>query len=64
MTTQMPAQATLPSQTFNYHRWRKQSIPGQKQIHSLSFHESSTSKDNNRKKKYKDGNHALEKGRK
>jgi hypothetical protein len=30
----------------------------------LSFHESTTSKDNNRKKKYKDGNHALEKAKK
>ena len=25
--TQMPAQATIPSQTFNYHTWRNQSIP-------------------------------------
>jgi hypothetical protein len=25
--TQTPAQATIPSQTFNYHRWRNQSIP-------------------------------------
>ena len=25
--TQMPAQATIPSQTLNYHRWRNQSIP-------------------------------------
>ena len=25
--TQMPAQATIPSQTLNYHRWRTQSIP-------------------------------------
>jgi hypothetical protein len=41
-----------------------------KPIHILSFHESSPSKDNNRKKKerkkrkYKDGNHLLEKARK
>jgi hypothetical protein len=27
--TQMPAQATIPSQTLNYHRWRNQSIPRQ-----------------------------------
>jgi hypothetical protein len=46
----MPAQATIPSQTFNYHRWRNQSIPRQNQIHTISFHESSPSKDNNRKK--------------
>ena len=63
--TQMPAQATIPGQTLNNHRWRNQSIPRQNQIHTLSFHESSPSKDNNRKKnQYKDGNHALEKARK
>jgi hypothetical protein len=45
----MPAQATIPSQTFSYHRWRNQSIPQQNQIHTLSFHESSPSKDNKRK---------------
>ena len=61
--TQMPTQATIPSQTFNYHRWRNQSIPWQNQIHTLSFHKSSPSKDNNRKKQYKDRNHALEKAR-
>jgi hypothetical protein len=47
----MPAQATIPSQTFNYHRLRHQSITGQKQIHTLFLHESSPSKDNNRIKK-------------
>ena len=42
-----------------------QSIPQQNQFHTLSFHESSPSKDNNRKKKqYKDGNYTLEKARK
>jgi hypothetical protein len=25
--TQMPAQATIPSTTLNYHRWRNQDIP-------------------------------------
>ena len=49
MRTQMPAQATIPSQTLNYHR--NQSIPRQNQIHTLSLHESSPSKDNNRKTK-------------
>ena len=48
--TQIPTQATIPSKTLNYHRWRNQSIPQQNQINTLSFHESSTSKDNNRKK--------------
>lgn len=45
----MPAQATIAGQTLNYHRWRNQSIPRQNQIHALSLHESSPSKDNNRK---------------
>ena len=45
----MPAQATIPGQTLNYRRWRNQSIPRQNQIHTLSFHESSPSKDSNRK---------------
>ena len=45
----MPAQATIPSQTLNYHRWRNQSIPGQNQIHKLSVHKSSPSKDNDSK---------------
>jgi hypothetical protein len=69
----MTAKATIPSQTLNYHRCRKQSIPRQNQIHTLSFHESNPSKDNNRKnkqktkkqkqkqKQYKDRNHALKK---
>jgi hypothetical protein len=38
-----------------------------KQIHTISFHESTPSKDNNRKKinkQYKDRNYALEKARK
>jgi hypothetical protein len=48
--TQMPAQATIPSQTFNYYRWRNQSIPRPNHIHTLSFHESCPLKDNNRKK--------------
>jgi hypothetical protein len=34
------------------------------QIPTLSFQESSTLRDNKRKKKYKEGKHALEKARK
>ena len=34
-----------PSKTLNYYRWRNQSIPWQNQIHTISFHESSPSKD-------------------
>jgi hypothetical protein len=47
----MLAQATIPSQTFNYHRWRNQRIPKRNQIHTLTFQESRPSKDNNRKKR-------------
>jgi hypothetical protein len=45
----MPAQAAIPSQTLNYHRWGEQSITRENEIHKLSFQESSPSKDNNRK---------------
>jgi hypothetical protein len=39
-------QATISSNTLNYHRWRSQYIPGQNQIYTVSFHKSSPSKDN------------------
>ena len=42
----MPAEATIPNKTFNYHRRRNLSIPWQNQIHTISFQESSPSKDN------------------
>jgi hypothetical protein len=42
----MPAQATVANKTLNYHRWTNQSIPGQNQIHSISFQKSGPSKDN------------------
>ena len=42
----MPAQATIPSKTLNYHKERKQSIESQNQIYIISFHISSTPKDN------------------
>jgi hypothetical protein len=44
--TQMPAQATIPSKTLNYHKWKNQDIPRQKQIYKISFHKSSPTKDN------------------
>ena len=47
----MPTQATIPSQTFNDLRWRNKIIPQENQIHTLSFHESCPSNDNNIKKK-------------
>jgi hypothetical protein len=42
----MTAQATIPSQTLNNHRWKNQSIQRQNQIHTISFNESSPSKYN------------------
>jgi hypothetical protein len=42
---QMPAQATIPSKTLNYHRWRNQDIPSQNQIDRVSFYKSSPTKD-------------------
>jgi hypothetical protein len=42
----MPAQAIVPRKTLNYHRWRNQDIPGQKQIHTISFYKSSPRKYN------------------
>jgi hypothetical protein len=44
-------QPRLPRHTLNYHRWRNQNISQQNQIHTLSFHKSSPSKDKNRKTK-------------
>jgi hypothetical protein len=57
----MPAQATVPSQTFNYLRWRNKSIPRQNQTHALSLHESSlqriiTGKNNNNNNNNKKAN--------
>jgi hypothetical protein len=59
----MPAQATIPSKTLNYHRWRNQSIPLQNQIHTISFHESSPSKANKGKTSTQGGKLHLEKAR-
>jgi hypothetical protein len=42
----MPAQATIPNKTLNYHTQRKEGVPGQNHIYKLSFHNSSPSKDN------------------
>jgi hypothetical protein len=44
--TQLPAQATIPSKTLKYHSWRNQGMSLQNQIHTMSFHKSSPSKDN------------------
>jgi hypothetical protein len=35
-----------PSKILNYHRWRKQDIPCQKQIYKIFLHKSSPKKDN------------------
>jgi hypothetical protein len=45
----MLAQATITSKTFNQHRWRKQNIPGQNQIQTVSIGKSSLTEDPGRK---------------
>ena len=35
----MSTQATIPSKTLNKHRWRKQNIPGQNQIQTVSIYQ-------------------------
>jgi hypothetical protein len=60
----MPAQATIPGQTLNYHRWRKQSIPQQTKFTYYLSTNPALQRIITEKKKYKDGNHALEKARK
>ena len=46
----MLAQATIPSKTLNQHRWRKQNIPGQNQIQTVSIYQPSLTEDPGRKK--------------
>jgi hypothetical protein len=41
----MPTQTTIPNKTLNYHKWRNQDIPRQKQIYTISFYKSSPTKD-------------------
>jgi hypothetical protein len=38
----MPAQATIPSKTLNQLTWRKQNIPGQYQIQTISIYQSNS----------------------
>jgi hypothetical protein len=45
----MPTQPTILCKTFNHHRWRNQNIPGQKQIHTISIYQSSTTENSRRK---------------
>jgi hypothetical protein len=47
--TQMPAQATIPRKILNQHRWRKQNIPGQNQIQTVSIYQLSLTEDPGRK---------------
>jgi hypothetical protein len=56
----MPAQATIPSKTLNYHRWRNQDIPWQNQIYTISSHKSRII---DGKLQHKEGNCTLEKAR-
>ena len=45
----MAAQATIPSKTLNQHRWRKQNIPEQNQIQTLSIYQPSLTEYSGRK---------------
>jgi hypothetical protein len=47
--TQIPTQATIPSKTLNQHRWRKQNIPGQNQMRTISIYQSSPTEDPRKK---------------
>jgi hypothetical protein len=60
----MPAQATIPSQTFNYHRWRKQSIRRQTKFTHYHSPNPALQRIITEKNQYKDGNQVLEKARK
>jgi hypothetical protein len=60
----MPAQATMPSKTLNYRRWRNQDILWQNQIYTISFQKSSLTKDNRWKTPTQGGKrHPRKKGR-
>jgi hypothetical protein len=45
----MPTQATIPCKPLNQHRWRKQNIPGQNQIQTVSIYQSILTEDLRRK---------------
>jgi hypothetical protein len=49
MGTQMPVQATISSKILNQHRGRKQNIPGQNQIQTVSIYQSTSTEDPRRK---------------
>jgi hypothetical protein len=60
--TQMPAQATIPSKTLNYHRWRKQDIPHDKtKITQYLFINPALQKIIDGEHQHKEGNYTLEK---
>jgi hypothetical protein len=47
--TQIPAQVTILSKTPNQHRWRKENIPEQNQIQTVSIYQPSLKEDRGRK---------------
>jgi hypothetical protein len=49
MGTQMPVQATISSKILNQHRGRKQNIPGQNQIQTVSIYQSTSTEDPRKK---------------
>jgi hypothetical protein len=60
----VPAQATIPSKTLNYHKWRNQDIPQQNQIYTIFLHKSRSSKDNRWKIPPQEGKIHLRKSKK
>jgi hypothetical protein len=62
--TQMPAQATIPSKTLNYHRQRNQDIPGQNQIYTYLCINPALQRIIDGKHLHKEGNYTLEKAKK
>jgi hypothetical protein len=59
----MPAQAPMPRETLNYHRWRNLGITWQSQIYIICFHKPILQRIIDWKLQHKEGNGTLEKAR-
>jgi zona occludens toxin (predicted ATPase) len=64
MQTQMPAQATIPSKTLNYHRQRNQDIPQQTKFTQYLYTDPALQRITDFKKSTQGENFTLEKARK
>jgi hypothetical protein len=60
----MTAQATIPSKTLNYHRWRKQIFHDKTKFTQYLSRNPALQNIIKGKHQYKDGNYTLEKARK